>query len=137
MRVGEAAASVRRRLPAACAGAASFSWNTRSIAQRNADSVLPEPVGATTSACLPCEIAFHAPICASVGLGNAPRNQSCVAGPNRASTSLIRPSCPLSPTSGSDRPPCLGAVERDQHPEDQVEPDRQAEEEDAEHHHGP
>ena len=44
------------------------------MAQRNADSVLPEPVGATTSACWPREIASHAPSCAGVGSAKAASN---------------------------------------------------------------
>ncbi len=77
------------------------SRNTLSIAHRNADSVLPDPVGATTSACLPAEIAFQAPACAGVGAGKAPRNQSCVAEVKRSSTSLIPPSSSRPGTSGS------------------------------------
>ncbi len=40
---------------------------SRSIAQRNAARVLPDPVGATTRACRPCAIADHAPACAGGG----------------------------------------------------------------------
>ncbi len=73
----------------------------RSMAQRNAESVFPEPVGATTRACLPAEMASHAPACAGVGVAKALRNQSCVAGPNRSSTSATPLSSPVPPTSGS------------------------------------
>lgn len=68
------------------------SRKTLSIAQRNAESVFPDPVGATTSACFPAEMASHAPTCAGVGALKAPRNQSWVAGVKRSSTSLIPPS---------------------------------------------
>ena len=69
---------------------ADFSAGVRrnpSRAQRKADSVLPEPVGATTSACWPEEMASHAPSCAVVGAAKAPANHSRVAGVNRARTS--------------------------------------------------
>ena len=49
--------------------------SSRSIDQRNALSVLPEPVGATTSACRPAPIASHAPAWAGVGTANAAANQ--------------------------------------------------------------
>ncbi len=86
--------------PASAAGAAAFSWKTRSMAHRNADSVLPDPVGATTRACRPAKITSHAPVWAVVGCAKAPRNQSCVAGPNRSSTFAIDPSSRGPPTSG-------------------------------------
>ena len=57
------------------------------MAHRNADSVLPEPVGATTKAFAPEAIADQAPICAGVGSGKAEVNQACVGSLNRASTS--------------------------------------------------
>ena len=57
----------------------------RSSAARNADSVFPEPVGATTSVCDPPARAAHAPSCAGVGAPNAPRNHEAVAGWNRSS----------------------------------------------------
>ncbi len=63
----------------------------RSSAHRNAASVLPEPVGATTSACSPACAARHAPSCAAVGSANAPANQSRVAGEKRSSTALSTP----------------------------------------------
>ncbi len=85
---------------------------SRSRAHRNAASVLPEPVGATTSACEPDEMAFQAPVWAGVGSEKAPRNQSRVGRlkrpmgvPGRASgsapggcCSCIPPSCPTPPT---------------------------------------
>src|SRR2546430_14161866 len=54
----------------------------RSSAHRNAARVLPDPVGATTSASLPDEIASHAPSCAGVGPANAPSNHARVTGGN-------------------------------------------------------
>ena len=48
---------------------------SRSSAARNAASVLPEPVGATTSTSEPSPMARHAPACAAVGAVNAPVNQ--------------------------------------------------------------
>ncbi len=59
---------------------------SRSRAQRKADSVLPEPVGATTRVCSPEAIASHACSCALVGPAKAPVNQARVAGEKRAST---------------------------------------------------
>ena len=56
---------------------------SRSIAQRNAASVLPEPVGATTRACRPAAIASHASTCAAVGAAKAASNQVRVAVENR------------------------------------------------------
>jgi hypothetical protein len=63
--------------------------------QRNAASVLPDPVGATTSACEPELMASHAPDCAGVGSANAPVNQSRVAGENRSSALLTLDILPL------------------------------------------
>ena len=64
---------------------------SRSSAQRNAASVLPEPVGATTSACRPAWAAAQAPSWAAVGATKAPLNQSRVAGekPSIALTGAI------------------------------------------------
>ncbi len=70
---------------------------------------MPEPVGATTSACEPEEIAFQAPFWAGVGAEKAPRNQSRVGRLNRSMASaasvppasscpFIPPSCPNAPT---------------------------------------
>ena len=52
------------------------SVSSRSMLHENALSVLPDPVGATTSACLPCAIASQAPACAGVGSANAAANHS-------------------------------------------------------------
>src|SRR3954452_25019011 len=57
---------------------------SRSSDQRNAARVLPEPVGATTSACSPLLIADQAPSWAGVGASNAPVNQARVASENRS-----------------------------------------------------
>ena len=46
---------------------------------------MPEPVGATTSACRPAPIASHAPTWAGVGSANAAPNQVRVGSLNRAS----------------------------------------------------
>ena len=59
--------------------------------QRKAANVLPEPVGATTKAWEPAEMAFSAPVCASVGALNAPANHSRVAGLKRSSTEVVIP----------------------------------------------
>ncbi len=56
------------------------SRTSASIAARNAASVLPEPVGAATSACRPALIAGHASSCAAVGAAKADANQARVAG---------------------------------------------------------
>ena len=87
----------------ASAEAAGDTDKSRSSAHRNAASVLPEPVGATTRACDPEEMAFHAPSWAGVGAEKAPRNHSRVArlkrsmavlpGPPGSSCSCIPPSC--------------------------------------------
>ena len=69
--------------------------SSRSIDHRNAASVLPEPVGATTSACRPAPIASHAPCCAVVGSANAVANHSRVGSLKRSSagwTGLTPPS---------------------------------------------
>ena len=57
---GFGASGERRRVRGVSAREGAFSRKTRSIAQRNAESVLPEPVGATTSALRPADIACHA-----------------------------------------------------------------------------
>ena len=51
----------------------------RSIAERKAHNVLPEPVGATTNTFSPERMAGHAKRCASVGALNACLNQALVA----------------------------------------------------------
>src|SRR6185312_4961280 len=53
---------------------------SRSIDQRNAARVLPDPVGATTSAFWPALTAAQAPACAAVAEANAPSNHARVAG---------------------------------------------------------
>ncbi len=58
-----------------------------SSAHKKAASVLPEPVGAMTSAFWPAEIAFQAPAWAAVGLAKTSRNHVAVAGVNWASGS--------------------------------------------------
>ena len=76
-----------------------------SIAHRNAASVLPEPVGATTSALSPWPIAAQACTCAGVGSANAAENQALV-GAEKPSIGCVRagdmagmhPSCLLAPT---------------------------------------
>src|SRR5690349_13029801 len=69
------------------------------MAHRKAESVLPEPVGATTTQWWPELIASHAPSCAVVGALKLLRNHSAVAGEKRSSTSArllvaIGPSLP-------------------------------------------
>lgn len=51
-----------------------------SIAARNAAGVLPESVGATTSACRPRFIAGHASTCAAVGAAKTESNHARTAG---------------------------------------------------------
>src|SRR3954469_20557698 len=53
---------------------------SRSIAHRNAASVLPDPVGALIRTCSPEAIAGHACSWAAVGASNALSNQSRTAG---------------------------------------------------------
>ena len=78
-----------------------------SIAHKNAASVLPDPVGATTSVSSPLPMACQAPACACVGSANAPSNQARVAGENPSSaspvpvsgdSSAMLPYCPAPPT---------------------------------------
>ena len=59
-----------------------------SSAARNAASVLPEPVGATTRTSEPSPIACQAPSCAAVGALKAPVNQLRVAGEKESSAVL-------------------------------------------------
>ena len=59
---------------------------------RNAASVLPDPVGATTSACRPAPIASHAPCWAVVGSANAVANHSRVGSLKRLKASCTPPS---------------------------------------------
>ena len=56
------------------------SRTSASIAARKAASVLPEPVGAAISACLPDWIAGHAATCAAVGAAKVSANQVATAG---------------------------------------------------------
>jgi hypothetical protein len=58
-----------------------------SRAHKKAASVLPDPVGAMTSAFSPAEMACHAPICAAVGRAKTSRNQVAVAGEKTSSGS--------------------------------------------------
>src|SRR4051795_4320101 len=82
---------------------------------RKAASVLPEPVGATTSALRPAAIASQAPTCAGVGAANAASNQVRVGSLKDASAPVVRsssltpPSCPTAPTPppANPRPPAL------------------------------
>src|SRR3954468_6858537 len=71
-----------------------------SSAQRNAARVLPDPVGATTSAWSPRLTASHAPAWAAVGCAKAWVNQPRVAGEKRASTSPTP--CPDPGSGGVD-----------------------------------
>src|SRR6266536_908229 len=83
---------MRRRLSAGTGGATA----SRSSAARNAASVLPEPVGATTSASLPAPMARQAPSCAAVGAAKALSNQVRVSGEK--------------PASGRSSPPAAGTA---------------------------
>ncbi len=69
-----------RRSPSGVGAATS-----RSMPQRNAASVLPEPVGALISVCSPEAIAGHACACAAVGSAKARVNQSRTCGVKGAS----------------------------------------------------
>ena len=92
--------STRVRCFGSCGGTAA----SRSIAHRNAASVLPDPVGATTRASSPLPMARQAPAWACVGSANAPSNQARVAGENPSSapvsgdSSVMLPYCPAPPT---------------------------------------
>src|SRR5881397_35806 len=61
---------------------------SRSIAARNAASVLPEPVGASTSTLSPSAIAGQPSSCARVGVWKVASNHARVAGLKLASGSL-------------------------------------------------
>src|SRR3954468_24749364 len=79
------------------------------MAQRNAESVLPDPVGATTPVWWPELMASHAPAWAVVGALKLLRNHSAVAGENRSSTSArlpfaIGPSLPSPTDTARGRP---------------------------------
>ena len=62
----------------------------RSIAQRNAASVFPLPVGAHINVCRPPATARQPPSWTSVGLGNVALNQARAGTENSASTGAIR-----------------------------------------------
>src|SRR5206468_1428174 len=66
---------------------------SRSIAARDAASVLPEPVGARTRTLSPSAIAGQASSCARVGVWNVASNHARVAGLNVGSGSL--PTSPM------------------------------------------
>ncbi len=71
---------------------------SRSMAHRNAASVLPEPVGAMTRVLSPSAMADQACACAAVGSAKVPVNHSRVSALNRAAvgigrSELIQPSC--------------------------------------------
>lgn len=92
--------STRQRFLASAGGGADAS---RSREARKAASVLPEPVGATTSTSEPAPMAVQAPSCAAVGAVKAPVNQPRVAGENESSADLtMPPSCtPTLTTAGT------------------------------------
>ncbi len=69
--------STRQRFLGSAGGGVEASW---SRAARNAASVLPDPVGATTSTSEPAPMARQAPAWAAVGAEKAPVNQPRVAG---------------------------------------------------------
>jgi hypothetical protein len=108
---GETYSTRQRRFGSSGGGAAA----SRSIAHKNAESVLPEPVGAMTNVSSPLLMARHACACAWVGAANAPSNHARVAGenPSRALALLtgdpdaMPPSCMHPPTFEAGRP---GAV---------------------------
>lgn len=77
--------STRQRFRGSAGGGLDVSWSS---AARNAASVLPEPVGATTSTSEPSPIARHAPAWAAVGAEKAPVNQPRVAGRSRRGLDL-------------------------------------------------
>ncbi len=91
----------RQRFLGSAGGGVEASW---SRAARKAASVLPEPVGATTSTSEPSEMACHAPAWAAVGAEKAPVNQPRVAGekPSRARCAELTmdPSCTRALTIG-------------------------------------
>ena len=99
---GETYSTRQRRFLSAGGGVAA----SLSIAHRNAASVFPDPVGATTSVSSPLPMARHACACACVGTAKAPSNHARVAGenPSRASALLtggcaaIPPYCLHPPT---------------------------------------
>ena len=62
---------------------------SRSMAHRNAASVLPDPVGAMTSVLSPSAMADHASACAAVGAAKVPVNHSRVSALKRPSDCVI------------------------------------------------
>ena len=80
--------STRQRLDAS-AGVGSAA--SLSIAHKNAASVLPDPVGATTSAFSPFPIASQAWAWAAVGSAKAARNQDAVGSLKPASAPVAAP----------------------------------------------
>lgn len=78
--------------------------SSRSMPARNALSVLPEPVGATTRVLRPRPIASQAPAWAAVGSANAARNQVRVGSLNAASGSVVVTSAILAHATDSGRP---------------------------------
>ena len=70
----------------------------RSIAARNAASVLPEPVGANSKVWRPWAIASQPLVWASVGAANEPSNQARVAGEKAASDTILT-RYPVTPTN--------------------------------------
>ena len=85
--IGETYRTRQRR----CGSAGAGSLASRSIDQRKAASVLPEPVGATTRALRPAPIAAQAPGCAAVGALNEASNHAWVAAENVV---IVGPSSP-------------------------------------------
>ncbi len=78
------------RFPLASVRTVSFACDiSLSMAYRNADSVLPEPVGEMTSTLLPFLMAGHASVCACVGVPNTRVNQARVGSLNIAILSHI------------------------------------------------
>ncbi len=75
---------------------------SRSIDQRKAESVLPEPVGATTSACRPAAMASHAPVWAVVGAAKAAVNQARVGAEKSDRSNCCTPSSFQPPLTDPD-----------------------------------
>ena len=73
---------------------------SRSIAQRNAASVLPEPVGARSSVWSPPAIAGQPPVCGGVGAAKVASNHARTAGENCSTVTARRYRAPAT------RPPC-------------------------------
>ena len=87
-------AALSRGLPRSAAGV----WMSRSMADRKAASVLPDPVGAMTSAFSPRRIAVQARAWTDVGpSGKAEANQARVAGAKPFSAVPVTPAGPAGP----------------------------------------